>query len=220
MKDAITEKTRLLILNSPHNPAGAVSGRRHGGPDRHRERYADILILSDEVYEHIVFDGHRHESMTRYPELARRSFVVSSFGKTYHATGWKLGYCLAPRPLSAEFQKVHQFVTFASNTPVQLAYADFMEKKEAYLALSAFYQERRDLFLSLIKDSRFRPLPCRGTYFQMLSYDEITEEPDVDFRQASHHGVQGCGHPPIGFLRRMETTTRCSGSVLPKKTTP
>jgi len=117
--------------------------------------------------------------------------VVSSFGKTYHATGWKLGYCLAPKQLSVEFQKTHQFVTFASNTPIQLAYAEFMERKEKYLTLASFYQKRRDLFLSLIKDSRFCPLPCRGTYFQMLSYKAITDERDIDFakRLTTEYGV-------------------------------
>ena len=126
VKDAITKKTRLLILNSPHNPTGAILGGEDMTALMNIVAGTDILIVSDEVYEHIVFDGHRHESMTRYPELASRSFVISSFGKTYHATGWKLGYCLAPKKLSVEFQKVHQFVTFASPTPTQLAYAEFM----------------------------------------------------------------------------------------------
>jgi len=199
VKDAVTEKTKLLILNSPHNPTGAVLGPEDMAALIDIVKDTDILILSDEVYEHIVFDGHRHESMTMYPELARRSFVVSSFGKTYHATGWKLGYCLAPGPLSVEFQKVHQFVTFASNTPVQLAYAEFMEKKEAYLGLSQFYQKKRDLFLSLIKDSRFTPLPCRGTYFQMLAYNAVTDEPDAVFarRMAAEYKVAAI--PPSVF---------------------
>ncbi len=199
VRDAVTSKTRLIILNSPHNPTGAVLCPRDMAALIEIVADTDILILSDEVYEHIVFDGHRHESMTRYPELAMRSFVVSSFGKTYHATGWKLGYCLAPKPLSKEFQKVHQFVTFASNTPVQLACAEFMEKKEPYMALSGFYQKRRDLFLSLIKESRFRPLPCSGTYFQMLSYDAITDECDIEFarRLTIEHKVAAI--PPSVF---------------------
>jgi methionine transaminase len=181
VKDAITKKTSLLILNSPHNPTGAILGREDLTALMDIIAGTDILIVSDEVYEHIVFDGHRHESMTRYPELAQRSFVISSFGKTYHATGWKIGYCLAPRQLSMEFQKVHQFVTFASHTPTQLAYAEYMDQKEKYLTLPVFYQEKRDLFLSLIKNSRFRPLPCLGTYFQMLSYEAVTDEKDIDF---------------------------------------
>lgn len=199
VEDAITERTRLLILNSPHNPTGAVLGREDMAALIDIVKSTNILILSDEVYEHIVFDGRRHESMTRYPELARRSFVVGSFGKTYHATGWKLGYCLAPVSLSVEFQRVHQFVTFASNTPVQLAYAAFMEKEEAYIGLSRFYQKKRDLFLSLIKASRFTPLPCRGTYFQMLAYDAITDEPDVDFARRMTTEYKVAAIPPSVF---------------------
>lgn len=199
VKDAITSKTRLLIFNSPHNPTGAILGPQDMTALINILADRDILIVSDEVYEHIVFDGRRHESMTLYPELSRRSFVISSFGKTYHATGWKLGYCLAPKQLSVEFQKIHQYVTFASHTPTQLAYAEFMEKKENYLNLSAFYQKKRDLFLSLIRDSRFRPLPCRGTYFQMLSYETITDEKDVDFarRLTTEYGVAAI--PPSVF---------------------
>ena len=199
VKDAITQKTRLLILNSPHNPTGAILNGEDMKVLMDIVAGTNILIVSDEVYEHIVFDGHRHESMTRYPELARRSFVISSFGKTYHTTGWKLGYCLAPKQLSVEFQRVHQFVTFASHTPTQFAYAEFMEKKEKYLTLPDFYQEKRDLFLSLIKDSRFRPLPCLGTYFQMLSYANITDEKDIDFakRLTTVHKVASI--PPSVF---------------------
>jgi len=181
VKDAVTARTRLIVLNSPHNPTGAVLGEEDMRALAEIVAGTDILIVSDEVYEHIVFDGRRHESVARYPELARRSFVISSFGKTYHATGWKLGYCLAPGALTEEFQRVHQFVTFASNTPIQMAYAEFMEKKETYLSLPDFYQAKRDLFLSLIQNSRFKPLPCRGTYFQMLSYEDITNEADVEF---------------------------------------
>ncbi|PKN69124.1 MAG: methionine aminotransferase [Deltaproteobacteria bacterium HGW-Deltaproteobacteria-12] len=199
VKDAITSKTKLLILNSPHNPTGAILGREDMAALTDILAGTDILIISDEVYEHIVFDGHRHESMTRYPELARRSFVISSFGKTYHVTGWKLGYCLAPRQLSAEFQKVHQFVTFASNTPTQLAFAEFMGKKEKYLSLAGFYQEKRDRFLSLIKESRFQPLPSLGTYFQMLSYEAISAEKEIDFarRLTTVHKVAAI--PPSVF---------------------
>lgn len=199
VEDAITKKTRLLILNSPHNPTGAILGSQDMTALMDIVAGTDILIVSDEVYEHIVFDGHHHESMTRYPELASRSFVISSFGKTYHTTGWKLGYCLAPKQLSVEFQRVHQFVTFASHTPTQFAYAEFMEKKEKYLTLPDFYQKKRDLFLSLIKDSRFRPLPCLGTYFQMLSYEDIADEKDIDFakRLTTEHKVASI--PPSVF---------------------
>lgn len=199
VKDALTKKTKLLILNSPHNPTGTILAPQDMAALMDITADTDILIISDEVYEHIVFDGNRHESITRYPLLAKRSFVISSFGKTYSATGWKLGYCLAPRQLSEEFQKIHQFVTYASNTPIQLAFAEFMEKKEKYLSLAGFYQERRDLFVSLIKDSRFKPLPCRGTYFQMLSYEAISNENDIDFakRLTTEHKVAAI--PPSVF---------------------
>lgn len=199
VKDSITPKTRLLILNSPHNPSGAVLSEQDIAALTEIVADTRIFIVSDEVYEHIIFDGLRHESMARYPELARRSFVISSFGKTYHATGWKVGYCLAPAALSAEFRKVHQYLTFATNTPVQMALADFLEQKEKYRTLPAFYQEKRDRFLSLIKKSRFRCLPSRGTYFQMLDYSAITDEPDVEFarRMTREHGVAAI--PPSVF---------------------
>jgi methionine aminotransferase len=203
VKDAITPKTRLLVLNSPHNPTGAILGPADMTALLEITKDTNILILSDEVYEHIVFDGNRHESIARYPELARRSFVISSFGKTFHTTGWKVGYCLAPKQLSVEFQKVHQFVTFASHTPTQLAYAEFLEQKEKYLTLPAFYQGKRDLFFSLIKDSRFRPLPCLGTYFQMLSYEAVTDEQDIDFarRLTIEHKVAAIP-PSVFYVKR------------------
>ncbi len=199
VKDAITKRTKLLILNSPHNPTGAILGVDDMKALTDVVDGTNILIVSDEVYEHIVFDGHRHESITRYPELACRSFVISSFGKTYHATGWKLGYCLAPKNLSVEFQRVHQFLTFACHTPTQYAYAEFMERKEKYLSLGSFYQEKRDLFLKLIKDSRFRSLPCRGTYFQMLSYEDISDEKDVDFARRLTTEYKVASIPPSVF---------------------
>jgi len=175
VKRSITPKTRLIILNSPHNPTGAVLSSEDIAALKRIVRDTDVLIISDEVYEHIIFDGRVHESMTRHPDLAQRSFVISSFGKTYHTTGWKIGYCLAPEPLSAEFQRVHQFLTFASNTPIQHAYAEFMQNKDAYLKLAEFYQKKRDTFLALIRPSRFKPIPCRGTYFQMLDYSAISD---------------------------------------------
>jgi methionine transaminase len=199
VKDSITQKTRLLILNSPHNPSGAVLSERDIAALTEIVAGTGIFIVSDEVYEHIIFDGLRHESMARYPELARRSFVVSSFGKTYHATGWKVGYCFAPAALSAEFRKIHQYLTFATNTPVQMALADFMEHKDKYRSLPAFYQAKRDLFLSLVKSSRFRCLPSKGTYFQMLDYSAIADEPDTAFarRMTVEHGVAAI--PPSVF---------------------
>jgi methionine aminotransferase len=200
--NAISPKTRLIILNSPHNPTGAVFTDEDLSELKTILRDTNVIILSDEVYEHIIFDDIRHESVCRHPELRRRSFVVSSFGKTYHTTGWKIGYCLAPAPLSKEFQRVHQFLTFASNTPIQYAYAEFMKNKDIYLNLSAFYQQKRDKFLSLLQDSRFKALPCRGTYFQMMDYSVISDEPDVEFskRMTVEHGVASI--PPSVFYHR------------------
>jgi len=201
---AISSKTRLMILNSPHNPTGAVFSGEDIAALKRIVRSTDVLIISDEVYEHIIFDGLVHESLSRHPELARRSFVISSFGKTYHTTGWKIGYCLAPAALSAEFQKVHQFLTFASNTPIQYAYADFMQNKQVYLALSSFYQKKRDKFIGLIETSRFKAIPCRGTYFQMLDYSAISDEPDIEFskRLTVQHGVASI--PPSVFYHDNE----------------
>jgi methionine aminotransferase len=158
-----------------------------------------IVIISDEVYEHILFDECTHQSMTRYPQLAERSFVISSFGKTYHATGWKIGYCLAPYELSKEIQKIHQYLTFASNTPVQHALAEFMQKKDVYLQLSEFYQNKRDKFIDALRPSRFKALPCSGTYFQMLDYSEITDEPDLEFARRLTTDMGVAAIPPSVF---------------------
>ena len=201
---AITSKTRLIILNSPHNPTGAVLSDEDISALKRIVEDTNVLIISDEVYEHIIFDGLVHESMARHPELVQRSFVISSFGKTYHTTGWKIGYCLAPEPLSAEFQRVHQFLTFASNTPIQFAYAEFMQKKDAYLELAKFYQKKRDKFLALIETSRFKAVPCKGTYFQMLDYASISDESDIEFskRLTIEHGVASI--PPSVFYNDNE----------------
>ena len=203
-ENAVNSKTRLIILNYPHNPTGAVLTRED---ITHLSRIIEntrALIVSDEAYEHIIFDGLQHESMARHPQLARRSFVVCSFGKTYHTTGWKIGYCLAPEALSNELQKIHQYLTFASNTPVQMAYAEFMQHKDLYLGLPEFYQQKRDLFLDLIAESRFRPLPCKGTYYQMLDYSQISNEPDLDFarRLTVEYGVAAI--PPSALYHQMD----------------
>jgi methionine aminotransferase len=151
----------------------------------------DIVVVSDEVYEHIVFDGHAHQSAARYPGLAERSFIVSSFGKTYHVTGWKTGYVLAPRELMNEFRKVHQFNVFVANGPIQYAFAEYMKNRDAYLGLAEFYQRKRDFFLKGIEGSRFKPLPSRGTFFQNLCYDAISDERDTDLavRLTREHGI-------------------------------
>ena len=199
VKDKITSRTKLIIINSPHNPTGAVLSETDISALTTIVADTGILILSDEVYEHIIFDGRIHHSMARYPELASRSFVVCSFGKTFHVTGWKVGYCIAPAALSTEFQKIHQYLTFSTSTPVQFALADFLNRKETYLGLSAFYQRKRDLFLSLIKGSRFLAIPSAGTYFQMLDYSGITDERDTEFaqRMITGHGVASI--PPSVF---------------------
>ena len=195
----INPKTRLAVLNFPHNPSGAVLDRLDLETLAAILRPSDVILLGDEVYEHIVFDGLSHQSLSRHPELRKRSFVVSSFAKTYHTTGWKVGYCLAPRPLSDEFRKIHQYMVFAVNTPIQHAYADFLEDKQRYLDLSSFYQAKRDRFLELIRASRFRPLPCHGTYYQMLDYGQISDEPELQFarRLTMEYGVAAV--PPSVF---------------------
>ena len=182
VRAAISPRTRLIIVNSPHNPSGAVFAP--GDLDALAEitRDTDILVLSDEVYEHIVFDGREHQSVLRHEELAARSFVISSFGKTYHCTGWKIGYCIAPRALSAELRKVHQYLTFCTFTPAQVALAEILEKQpEHYLQLPAFYQARREFFRELLANTRFRLLPVSGAYFQLVDYSAISDKDDFGF---------------------------------------
>ena len=191
VRAAMTPRTRLLIVNSPHNPTGSVFGPDDLEQLASAVRDTPVAIISDEVYEHIIFDGLRHESLARHPELAERSFVVGSFGKTYHVTGWKVGYVAAPAPMTAELRKVHQFVTFSTHTPVQHALADFLWEQRGLAELAPFYQAKRDRFLAALAGSRFRPLPCRGSYFQLLDYSAITDEPDTAFavRLTEDHGV-------------------------------
>lgn len=178
---AITPRTRMILINTPHNPTGTIWRE-----DDMRQLAAllagtDILLLSDEVYEHMVYDGQAHQSVARHPELARRSFVVSSFGKTYHVTGWKVGYVAAPAALMAEFRKVHQFNVFTVNTPVQHGLADYMADPAPYLELPAFYQARRDYFRAGLADTRFKLLPSDGTYFQCVDYSAISDMSEADF---------------------------------------
>ena len=204
VKKTVNNKTKLIILNYPHNPTGAVLSGEDITILSDIVNDTGIFIVSDEAYEHIIFDGLQHESVSKYPQLRQRSFVICSFGKTYHTTGWKIGYCLAPKPLSIEFQKIHQFLTFASNTPIQLAYAEFMQRKELYLDLPDFYQKKRDKFLSLTKDSRFKALACKGTYYQMLDYSQISTEPDIEFakRLTKTYGVAAI--PPSALYHRRD----------------
>jgi methionine aminotransferase len=180
---AVTARTRLIVVNSPHNPTGSIFRASDIAALTEIVRGTAILILSDEVYEHMVFDGERHESLCRYPELAERSFVVSSFGKTYHVTGWKVGYVAAPASLSAEFRKVHQYNVFTVNTPMQHGIASYMADSAPYLELPAFYQRKRDLFRAGLANSRFTLLPADGTYFQCVRYEAISSILESEFAQ-------------------------------------
>jgi methionine aminotransferase len=181
--DKITYKTKLIIINTPHNPSGMIFSNNDMLQLQSIAEKNNLLVLSDEVYEHIIFDGNTHFSAARFPELASRTFITASFGKTFHNTGWKLGYCLAPEPLMNEFKKVHQFNVFSVNNPIQKALAKYLKTPEHYFGLSAFYQQKRDFFLDLIKDSRFKFIPSQGTYFQMLDFSEITSESDITFSE-------------------------------------
>jgi methionine aminotransferase len=188
---AIGPRTRAIVINTPNNPTASVFSAEDLRMLEGLLRGTDIVLVSDEVYEHIVFDGHAHQSVARFPGLAERSFVVSSFGKTYHVTGWKMGYVLAPRELMGEFRKVHQFNVFVANSPIQYALAEYMKDKDAYLGLAAFYQRKRDFFLEGLRGSRWQPLPSRGTFFQNLRYDAISDESDTALavRLTREHGV-------------------------------
>ncbi len=181
VKQKVSPKTKMIMLNSPHNPTGSVLGADDIEQLRSIVKDTDIFILSDEVYEHLIFDGKEHHSMLRYPDLLERSFVCFSFGKVYHCTGWKLGYCIAPAPLMKEFRKVHQFNCFSCNSTVQFALTDFLKKEEEYLGLGKFLQQKRDHFQQLMGQTRFRPLPSSGSYFQLYSYDAISDETESDF---------------------------------------
>ena len=188
---AITPRTRMLLINTPNNPTASVFSAEDMRVLASILRNTNIVVVSDEVYEHLIYDGHQHQSVARFPELAERSFVVSSFGKTYSVTGWKMGYALAPKELMAEFRKVHQFNVFVTNGPLQHVLAEYMRDKDAYLSLAAFYQRKRDFFVTGIAGSRFRPLPSRGTFFQNLAYDAITDEKDTELavRLTKERGV-------------------------------
>ena len=181
VKKLVTYKTKMIIINTPHNPTGTTLGAQDMQRLEKIVKNSEIIVLSDEVYEHIIFDGVEHQSVARYPKLAERCIIVSSFGKTFHTTGWKMGYVLAPSNLTTEFRKVHQFMCFSANTPVQYAIADYLDDKDAFLQLSAFYQEKRDYFQQLIKGSKFKIMPCLGSYFQLLDYSKITKEKDTDY---------------------------------------
>jgi methionine aminotransferase len=175
----ITPATRMVIINTPHNPSGSILAEKDLQELERIAELHDLLVLSDEVYERLVFDGAVHQSVLRFPGLADRSFAVFSFGKTFHATGWKMGYVVAPAKLTTEIRRAHQFVVFSVNTPIQLAIADYLQDPDHYTTLGSFYQQKRDFFLNEIKGSSFEPIPSKGSYFQLLSYKAISREPDV-----------------------------------------
>ncbi|GAB4122273.1 MAG: pyridoxal phosphate-dependent aminotransferase [Wenzhouxiangellaceae bacterium] len=188
---AVNDKTRLIMLNTPHNPCGSLLTDDDFARLQQIVAGSNVFLISDEVYEHIVFDQQRHISMLQYPKLRARAFVMSSFGKTYHATGWKVGYCVAPPDLTWELRRIHQFVTFCVSTPMQHAIADALDDPAHYQELPAFYQAKRDAFRVAVEPSRFKLLPCQGSYFQLLDYSAISDENDVDFanRLISEYGI-------------------------------
>ncbi len=191
VKRIINQRTKMIIINTPHNPTGVILTQDDMKALEKLLSGSDILVLSDEVYEHIIFDNEPHESVVKYPGLAERAFVVSSFGKTFHVTGWKTGYCIAPENLMKEFRKAHQFNVFSVNTPMQWAVNEYLKNDEHYRFLPDFYQQKRDYFRSLLQGSKFDILPCKGTYFQLLGYANISQSDDVEFAKelTVKHGI-------------------------------
>ncbi|MFK7783146.1 methionine aminotransferase [Psychroserpens sp.] len=181
VENAISSRTKMILINTPHNPSGTVLTKNDLLKLQELTQGTNIIVLSDEVYEHIIFDGEQHQSVCMFSNLKKRSFITASFGKTFHNTGWKIGYCCAPKTLMEAFRNVHQFNVFSVHHPTQKALADYLQDSNHYLGLSNFYQEKRDLFLNLIKDSRFKFTPSKGTYFQVLDYSDITTMNDVEF---------------------------------------
>ena len=202
VKKLITPKTKMIILNSPHNPTGTILTAQDLMKLEKIIKDTEIMILSDEVYEHIIFDGIEHQSVARFPNLAKRSFIVYSFGKSYHATGWKLGYVLAPDKLTEEFRKIYQYMAFAANTPMQVAFSDIFSNKELYLQLGSFYQEKRNLFVNGLKGTKFKVKPSDGTYFQQLNYSKISEMGDMEFATWLTHEKKLASIPVSSFYRK------------------
>lgn len=224
----INNKTRMIILNTPHNPTATILQKEDIDELSAIVKNQDILILSDEVYEHLIYDGEIHHGMARYPELQRRSFIVASFGKPFHATGWKVGYCMAPAFLMQEFRKVHQFLVFSVNAPIQYAIAEYLKDESTYLSLPDFFQQKRDYFRNGLEQTRFELLPCSGSYFQSVTYNSITDEKDSDFalRLTKEIGVasiptsvfytQGTDHHILRFCfaKRQETLDKAVDRLL------
>lgn len=227
VKNRVSSKTRMIIINTPNNPTGTTLSADDMKELEKIVHEKDIFILSDEVYEHIIFDGIKHQSVLLYPELSQRSFVVFSFGKTFHATGWKVGYCIAPAPLMKEFRRVHQFIVFTTMTSVQYALAEFMEDPDEYEKLPGFYQQKRDYFIKELEGSRFRLKPCEGTYFQSLDYSDITDIPDKQYAEeltktkglasipVSAFYSQGSDHQVLRFcFAKSEDTLKAAAEII------
>lgn len=183
IRNSISDKTKLIIINSPHNPTGNLITEDDIKQLEALIKNTNIFTISDEVYEHIIFDREKHISLAESDELAKRSFVISSFGKTFHTTGWKMGYCAAPDNLMKEFRKMHQFIVFSANTPIQYAYADYLQDETHYNSLGDFYGKKRDTFRARIKNSNFKLMPCSGTYFQLLDYSDVSKLNDMKFSE-------------------------------------
>jgi methionine aminotransferase len=205
VRDTVNPRTRMIMLNTPHNPTGAIWHQEDIMALRSVVEGTDIILVSDEVYEHITFDGNEHLSPLRFPDLASRAYCISSFGKTYHVTGWRIGYCIAPPKLMTEFLRIHQFINFATNSPLQYAIADFLQDCPSYHRdLNGFYERKRNLFCDLLKPSNLRLTPSAGTFFQLADYSLISDEPDTEFasRLTREHGVAAIPvsvfyqHPP------------------------
>jgi methionine transaminase len=216
VRSNVNDRTRMIIINSPHNPTGSVLSVNDINQLSDIVRDTNIIIVSDEVYEHLIFDDLQHESILKYPELMQRSFVIFSFGKTYNCTGWKLGYCISPSPLMKEFRKIHQFNCFTSNTPKQIALAQFIKEKEHYLNLGKILQEKRDFFQNLMQQTRFKSLPTHGSYFQIYSYADVSNENEKEFavRLTKEAGVATI---PVSAFYRKETNKQVLRFCFSKK---
>jgi methionine transaminase len=216
VKSKTNDRTRMIIINSPHNPTGSVLSANDINQLSDIVRDTKIIIVSDEVYEHLIFDDLQHESILKYPELMKRSFVIFSFGKTYNCTGWKLGYCIATSPLMKEFRKIHQFNCFTSDTPKQIALAQFLKEKEHYLNLGRILQEKRDFFQHHMQQTRFKPLPTHGSYFQIYSYADVSDETEKEFaiRLTKEAGVATI---PVSAFYRKEINNKVLRFCFSKK---
>ncbi len=229
VKKKITPRIRMIMVNTPHNPAGSVLTHSDLKKLESLAEEHDLIVLSDEVYERIIFENKLHESVLKYPTLAKRSIAILSFGKTFHATGWKVGYAIAPEALSREIRKAHQFITFSVNTPVQLALAEYMAEPENYLHLGKFYQQKRDFFLDQIKGTSLKPLPCFGSYFQLLSFEGNSKKPDTEMAEWMTEEMKLAPIPVSAFYKdksdhrilrfcfaKSEETLRKAGEILRK----